>query len=326
MATVFAGFGQAQTEAERLIQAGHWKRARVMVERRYQADPNDALANYLLSQIRYAFGDHAAPLALAERAVTLNSGVAKYHRQVAEVLGVEAEHAGPFRQFLLARRFRKEIDTAIALDGQDLQALRDLMEFYLLAPGIAGGDFQKARAMAERIRGIDAAEGYLAQARLAAFRKHPAQEALLRQAAHAQPPSYRARMELARFELGGGHRNLDVAEAAAKEAIQMDRNRVEGYAILAAVYATREDAGALDTALSEAIRQVPDDLAPYYRAAEVLVKNNRDAPRAQEYLRKYLSQEPEGNEPPAAEARRLLAIAGTGRDQSHSGLEADAPQ
>ena len=51
-----------------------------------------------------------------------------------------AQHSNAFQQLFLARRFRKEIDTALSLDSHDTQALRDLMEFYLLAPGLAGGD------------------------------------------------------------------------------------------------------------------------------------------------------------------------------------------
>src|SRR5258708_32765605 len=128
-----------QSPAEKLIEAGHWKRARSVVE-----FPRDALSSFLLSQIRAAFGDRATPLTLAEKAVALDGRTAKYHRQIAEVLGVTAQHAGAFQQLFLARRFRKEIDIALTLDPRDTQALRDLLEVYLLAPGIAGGDQRKA--------------------------------------------------------------------------------------------------------------------------------------------------------------------------------------
>ena len=161
-----SGWAQ-QTPAERLIEAGHWKRARAIVEARIREAPDDPLAIFLLSQIRNAFGDHTAPLQLAERAVALDGRTAKYHRQLAEVLGVTAQHANAIQQFFLARRFQKEIDTALALDPQDVQALRDLLEFYLLAPGIAGGDPRKAASTAERIAAIDASEGFLARARVA---------------------------------------------------------------------------------------------------------------------------------------------------------------
>ena len=299
-----------QTQAERLIQAGHWKRARVIVETRFHEAPDDPLAYFLLSQIRYAFGDRKAPLQLAEEAVALKRGVAKYHRQLAEALGIEAQHAGTIRQLLLAGRFRKEIDAALALDPRDVQALRDLMEFYLVAPRVAGGAAEKAETIADRIRTIDAPEGLLAEARIAAFHKqNAAQEALLRQAAQAQPASYRARIELGEFELGNPHAGLDVAEAAANDALNLDASRVESYAILAAIYAIRADWRALDAILSDAEHAVPDDLTPYYRAADRLLTAGRDPARAERYLRTYLTEEPDGNEASAAEARRKLAMA-----------------
>src|ERR1039458_3805197 len=85
-----------QSPAERLIEAGHWKRARTLVETRLREAP----------------------------AVT---------------------------------------------DRRDLQALRDLMEFYLLAPGLIGGDPHKAVEVASRIGEIDVVEGLLGRARIAEF-------------------------------------------------------------------------------------------------------------------------------------------------------------
>src|ERR1035438_6511470 len=109
LCAVAVGRGEP-SPAERLIAAGHWKRARAMVEARVRETPGDALSYFLLSQIRGAFGDRSAPLALAEKAVALDGHTAKYHRQIAEVLGVAAQHAGTFQQLLLAHRFRKEVE------------------------------------------------------------------------------------------------------------------------------------------------------------------------------------------------------------------------
>jgi hypothetical protein len=50
-----------QSPAERLIEAGHWKRARTLVETRLRQASADALSNFLLSQIRGAFGDRSTP-------------------------------------------------------------------------------------------------------------------------------------------------------------------------------------------------------------------------------------------------------------------------
>jgi tetratricopeptide (TPR) repeat protein len=54
-------------------------------------------------------------------------------------------------------------------------------------------------------------------------------------------------------------------------------------------------------------RAVPDDAVPYYRAAERLLA--ADPGRAERYLRVYLAQEPEGNQPSAADAHWKLGLA-----------------
>ena len=46
---------------EKLIESGHWKQARTLVERRLRDTPNDANAAFLASQTRNAFGDRSSP-------------------------------------------------------------------------------------------------------------------------------------------------------------------------------------------------------------------------------------------------------------------------
>ena len=293
--------------AEALIQGGHWKRARALVEGRIRENPDDALANYLLSQVRGAFGDRDSPLPLAEKAVALDGRVAKYHRQVAEVVGVTAQHSNAIQQLFLARRFRKEINAALALDGRDPQALRDLLEFYLLAPRIAGGDPDKAPELARRIGQIEPPLGFLAEARVAEFHKQTGEtEALLRAAAKAAPPCYDARIALARFYLEPANFDAAAAESQARQAVQLDRTRADAYGVLAQTLAHRGAWAELESLLAEAAAAVPDDLTPYYRAAARLAADGREAARAERYLKIYLGQEPEGNEPTAAQATREL--------------------
>ncbi len=62
----------------------------------------------------------------------------------------------------------------------------------------------------------------------------------------------------------------------------------------------------LDALLAEAEKAVPDDVGPHYQAGRVLFQAGTDLERAERYLRKYLTQEPEGSEPrPAAAHWRL---------------------
>lgn len=293
---------RAQTPAEDLIEAGHWKRARTLVEARLKDAPNDPLAIFLTSQLNFAFGHKEAPLELAEKAVALAPGVAKYHRQLAEALGVKAQHSNLLQQAFLARRFNKEIEAALALDPNDIQALRDLEEYYLLAPGLVGGGKKQARDTAERIARINAAQGLLALARIAQFeRDYAREETLLRKAAGASPDKYKVRIALAQFYTRD---RVDWTAAAqnAAAAIKLDPTRADGYSILAEALAAQSKWTDLEAALAEAERNVPDDLTPYYRAAQSATAGRPDLAAA--YLRKYMSQEPEGNEPPLAEARQ----------------------
>jgi tetratricopeptide (TPR) repeat protein len=292
---------------EELIEAGHWKRARALVEAGPGCVERNPAGCFLLSQIRNAFGDRKTPLPLAEKAVSLDGQVGRFHRQLAEALGVEAQSANAIQQFFLARRFKKEIELALGLDGRDLQAQEDLMEFYLLAPVVAGGDRGRAGEVARGIARTDASRGFLAEARLSEFDKRAERAAaMLRQAVDADGASYRARIGLARFSLGAGHEDAAEAARQAGEATRIDPGRVDGYVILAEADAMRGDGSGLDAVVARATENVPDDLAPYYRAAARLLAARKDLARARRYLEKYLSQEPEGNEPTLGEAHWKL--------------------
>ena len=125
----------------------------------------------------------------------------------------------------------------------------------------------------------------------------------------ADPANFRARETLAAYPLAPEHLNLDLAAQQGREAIARDPTRITGYSILAEVYAVRGSIAELDALLEAAEKNVPDDLAPYYRAADRHLRTGRDSTLAARYLRKYLTQEPEGNQPTLAAARAKLAAA-----------------
>ena len=73
---ISVSFGQGIT-AEVLIEAGGWKRARVLVERRLKEAPDEPNASFLASQIYHAFGDRRSPPRLVEKAVLLDGSVGR---------------------------------------------------------------------------------------------------------------------------------------------------------------------------------------------------------------------------------------------------------
>ena len=84
--------------------------------------------------------------------------------------------------------------------------------------------------------------------------------------------------------------------------------QIEAHWILARVFALQQRWGDLEQILATAEKDVPDDLRPFYEAAQALLEIGKEFPRAEGYAKKYLSQEPEGEEPDNAEAHRLLGL------------------
>ena len=294
---------------EALVDAGHWKRARAIVEPRLAANPRDAQAAYLLSRIKLAFGDLDGALKPAQQAVALEDGNSNYHFQLAQVYGEMADRASMFAAPGLAKKFKGELDASLARDPNNLEALEALMQYSFQAPGIMGGDKGKARATADKLVQLSPARGYLAQAELAREAKDFAKvEEYFLKAVQADAKNYEAQTELARFYTQPSYRKTEQAEKHAREAVRIDPSRAMGYAILAKVLALEQRWGELEAVLSNSERNVPDDPAPYFRAANALLESGVDLKRGETYVRKYLAQEAEGEEPDAAHAHWLLGL------------------
>jgi tetratricopeptide (TPR) repeat protein len=294
---------------EGLIDAGHWKRARAILEPRLAANPRDAQAAYLLSQTKLAFGDLDGALKSAQQAVALEDGNSNYHFQLAEVYGEMAAGANMFVAGIFAKKFKGELDASLARDPKNLDALDALMQYSFQAPLVMGGGKEKARAIAEKLVQLSPVRGYLAQAELAKEAKDFAKvEECFLKAVQADPKNYEAQTALARFYTQPSHRKTECAGKHAREAVQLDPARAMGYSLLAKVLALERSWTELDTVLSSSEKTVPDDLAPYFEAANVLLESGADLKRGEAYLRKYLAQEPEGEEPDEAHAHWLLGL------------------
>jgi tetratricopeptide (TPR) repeat protein len=297
------------SDVEALVQGGHWKRAHAILDPQVKAHPQDPRGCYLLAEVKMAFKDFAGALPLAEHAVDLDGKNSDFHLKLGQVFGEMAARASTFSAGLLAVKFRKEVEIALELNPRNLDALDSMMQFKFQAPTLLGGDKGEARALAEKITLLNASEGYLAHAELAELEKNPAQvEAYFLQAVQANPKNYGALTALARFYSQPPHAQYDEAAKHAQNALQLDPNQIGGYWILARVFALQQRWGDLEPILGNSEKDVPDDLRPFYEAAQALLQIGKEFPRAEGYAKKYLSQEPEGEEPDHAEAHWLLGI------------------
>jgi tetratricopeptide (TPR) repeat protein len=288
-----------------LIEKGHFLQARAIIEERYRTNPKNPETLWLMSWIRQEFHDLKASLDFAEKALAVDPKNALYHLRVASAAGESAEKANYLKKFTLGRRFKKEVDATLQFDPNNIEALHMLMEYYLQAPSIMGGDKGKARAIPDRIMRIDPVQGCFAQIRLAGYDKQQNRiESLHLKAVELRPESYDAHRSLAGYY--NGAMKFAIAEKHAREAIHIDPNQVSAHIILAQTLVEQKKWTELDLALREAEKAIPDNKTPYYAAVALSCWRNYELQNAELYIRKYLGQEPEPNMAYHPNAHRIL--------------------
>src|SRR5215471_16867390 len=177
-----------------LIEKGHYKQARALLEKRLAANPNDGVAMSQMALVKLEFREVEAAIQMAEKAVAASSKDTHTHSALADCYGTKAGgDVGMFEGLKLARAVRREAEAAIALDAKNQRPLRTLMEFYLEAPGVAGGSKSKANEMADKIASLDVVRGFLAKSEIAMHEKQFDQALSFNQkAVDADPQSYDA--------------------------------------------------------------------------------------------------------------------------------------
>ncbi|MGE0821325.1 MAG: tetratricopeptide repeat protein [Candidatus Binatia bacterium] len=108
-------------------------------------------------------GQYETAVALLKEATELDATDATYHLWLGRAYGHQAEHAGSGEQFFLARQVRKNLEKAVALNPDLIEARLDLLSYYLQAPLLLGGGIEKAKAQAAEITKRDPHQGALAQ-------------------------------------------------------------------------------------------------------------------------------------------------------------------
>jgi tetratricopeptide (TPR) repeat protein len=124
--------------------------------------PQNAEVQWLLAKTYYETEQHDAAISSAEKAVALDPQNSVYHEWLGRIYGEKAAHAGVFSAMSLAKKTRKEFDTAVRLDEKNFSARQALIEFDCSAPGIIGGGEEKALPQIQTLAAMDAAEGHYA--------------------------------------------------------------------------------------------------------------------------------------------------------------------
>jgi tetratricopeptide (TPR) repeat protein len=294
---------------ELLMEAGHWKQIVRIASDRLRSNPNDAQAHCWLAKTRLSYNDPEGAVVEAEKAVAIDKSNPAYHAQLGEAYAMMADKSSALKAAVFVHRMNRELDVALALNPHQVDALLVQMMFCWKAPLLAGGNRQRSLSIADNIVSFLPSWGYLAHARLLVGKGEDAKsESYLKKAAQADPSMVRPPLWLAElYCFQAETKRLDLAEKAARQALAIDPSAGQAYKVLAHVYARQKRWAELEQVLAQADLLAPDDLSPYHSAAEALIEIGQDFDRAERYLQKYLTQQPEGRQPTHAEAHWLLA-------------------
>ena len=148
--------------ARQAYEASDYARAASLLQEAAAKSPQNAEIHLLLAKTYYETQQHDAAIASAEKAVAIDPQNSVYHEWLGRTYGEKAEHAGIFSGMSLAKKTRKEFETAVRLDERNFSARQALIEFDCSAPGIVGGGEDKAIPQIEKLAAMDVAEGHYA--------------------------------------------------------------------------------------------------------------------------------------------------------------------
>jgi tetratricopeptide (TPR) repeat protein len=230
---------------------------------------------FLIGQNYFMLGDFKHASAYFQKATAAQPDSSEYMDWLGRAYGRRAEMANPLSAPALASKARQAFEKSVELNPKNSDALSDLFDFYLNAPGFLGGGYDKALGVADRIATIDPPEGYFAKAKLAQKKKeYGTAEERLRESVAAAPHQVGHLIALAKFLANQGR--------------------------------TQES----DAILLAAQKANPNAPQVWFARADVLIQQNRDLPEAKTLLEKYVHAPITVDDPPKEAALRLLKQVG----------------
>ncbi|MBZ5608679.1 MAG: tetratricopeptide repeat protein [Acidobacteriia bacterium] len=262
-------FGQESLErAKQLYERTDYQASLELLHR--AAKPSGATYG-LMGQNYFMLGEYKKATEAFQKALAQEPSKSEHAHWLGRAFGRRAETSNFLTAPGYASKARQYFEEAVTLDPDNDEALNDLFDYYLQAPGFLGGGYDKAERVAKRIAERNEAEGHFAEAQLADKRKQfdTAEEQL------------RRAMELAPHQVG---RVLDLAKYLAK------RGRIQ------------ESEAAFD----RAAQLEPNSPKVFFARARTYVEQRRNLDRAKELLIKYLKSNLTPDDPPREQAEKLL--------------------
>jgi tetratricopeptide (TPR) repeat protein len=273
LAGVMNGASSNVAKAEELYRTTQYEAALALLDK-HSSDPSEL---DLIGRIYLMMGDFHQATDFLSKALDADPKNSQYADWLGRAWGRRAESANALSAAGYASKTRERFEQAVQLDPKNKEALSDLFDYYVQAPGIMGGGIDKATNVAQQMAALDPAEGYAMKAKIAEKRKdYSNAEQAFRQAVETEPKQAGHRVELAQFLARQGR---------AEES---------------------------DAAFQKIEHDFPSVPSVWFAHAQVLVRQNRRLAEAKRLLEKYRETPLTADDPPKRDAEKLLARASSG--------------
>ncbi len=262
-----------------------WTRAHELYQRTDYADSlrelsgtteKDAAVLLLMGQDYFGLADYKQATDSLEKALALAPSNPECLLWMGRAYGRRAEMANPFSAPGFASKARQMFERAVALDPSNREAIGDLFDYYLGAPGFLGGGVSKAETLAAKVAQTDPAEGQYYQALLDDHRKQ-----------------------------------YDSAERHLRSAMELAPRQVGRIVALARYLSAHGRPKESDALFEQAERIAPGSPRVMYERASAYVKEGRNLDEARKLLHSYLGATVTPSDPPKSEAQHLLKKIGS---------------
>lgn len=234
---------QSLEEGIQLLQKGKGVEAKSVFEVILKKDEKNADAHYWLGLLllRRDWRDEDAAVEHMERAVELNPNNADYHYGLGSAFGLKAQNSSVFKQAFIAPKVKREFERAVELNPKHIQARIGLAQYYRQAPGIMGGDDEKAWKEADAIIALDEVAGRTFKARLYEMdKKFVEAENELKTMVTNRPMDWRSWRNSGFFYLR--IQKPDEAVAALSKYVEMRPDTADSFGRLGQAYLLKKDA------------------------------------------------------------------------------------
>ena len=236
---------------------------------------SNADTNFLIGRDYFMIGEFRKSSEFLQKAVSSKPENGDYVDWLGRAYGKRAETSNPLSAPGWASKARQAFERAVELSPKDSDALSDLFDYYLEAPGFLGGGLDKAQRVADRIAVIDPSQGYYVAAKLAQHRK----------------------------EFG-------TAEQRFRQAVAIAPQQVSHLIALARFLATQGRISESDAVFVQAENSAPNAPTVWFARADTFIKQKRNYDEAKLLLHRYVKASVTVDDPPKEDALRLLKQVG----------------